>query len=135
MSPARCEVHVLTRPRPLPADSVLLRLPVDGPDWVLDLPPVPGGATVTVTLGHPDLLPIDTDPARTRGYRIVGTASERRPLGAVADVLVSAELRDAAPGWWDTVLRRATRAFDLRLGPVQRVLEAELALHARAQEG
>jgi len=126
---------VLTRPRSLPADAILLRLQVDGPDWTMELPSVPDGAEVTVTLGHPDLLPVDTRPARDRGYRIVGAASEQRPLGSVADLLVSGELRQAAPAWWDAVLRRATRAFDLRLGPVQQVLDAELALHAAALEG
>jgi hypothetical protein len=133
-SPAH-EVRVLTRPRSLPADAILLRLPVDGAGWAMDLPPVPDGTEVTVTLGHPDLLPLDTTPARARGYRIVGAASEQRPLGSVVDLLVSGELRQAAPVWWDMMLRRAVRAFDLRLGPVQQVLDAELAVHAAALEG
>ena len=126
---------MLTRLRSLPADAILLRLPVDGPGWALALPPVPDGAEVTVTLGHPDLLPADSGPARARGYRIVGAASEKRPLGSVADLLVPGELQQSAPEWWDAVLRRASRAFDLRLGPVQQVLDAELALHAAALEG
>jgi hypothetical protein len=126
---------VLTTPRSLPADAILLRLPADGPGWALALPPVPDGNEITVTLGHPDLLPADTGPAQARGYRIVGAASEQRPLGSVADLLVPGELRQIAPEWWDAVLRRASRAFDLRLGPVQQVLDAELALHAAALEG
>ena len=128
------EVRVLIRPRSLPADAILLRLPVAGPGWAMDLPAVPDGAEVTVTLGHPDLLPADTGSARDRGYRIVGAASEQRPLGSVVDLLVAGELREVAPAWWDTVLRRAARAFDLRLGPVQQVLDAELAVHAAALE-
>ena len=126
---------MLTRPRSLPADAILLRLPADGPGWAMALPPVPGGNEITVTLGHPDLLPVDTAAARARGYRIVGAASEQRPLGSVADLLVPGDLRQTAPAWWDAVLRRASRAFDLRLGPVQQVLDAELALHAAALEG
>lgn len=119
-------------PRTLPADAVLLRLPVDGRDWPSTLPVVPEGGQVTVTVGHPDLVPADPAPARTRGYHVVGAASESRPLGSVADLLITAELREAAPGWWDTLLRRASRVFDLRLGPVQHVLSAELALHVDA---
>ena len=120
------------RPPTLPADAVLLRLPVEGRDWPSTLPEVPRGGQVTVTVGHPDLMPDDPAPARTRGYHIVGAASEYRPLGSVADLLITAELRDAAPGWWDALLRRASRVFDLRLGPVQQELSAELALHVEA---
>lgn len=121
-------------PVTLPADAVLLRLPVAGTAWASTLPEVPDGAEVTVTVGHPDLVPGDPGPARQRGYHVVGTASEHRPLGSVVDLLVTAELRETAPGWWDALLRRAVRVFDLRLGPVQHVLSAELALHAQALE-
>ncbi|MFO7961147.1 MAG: hypothetical protein R6U94_09395 [Nitriliruptoraceae bacterium] len=121
-----------TRPLTLPADAVLLRLPVEDRDWPSTLPEVPRGGPVTVTLGRPDLMPNDPGPARARGYHIVGAASEYRPLGPVADLLVTAELREAAPAWWDALLRRASRVFDLRLGPVQQVLSAELALHVEA---
>ncbi|MFO7778319.1 MAG: hypothetical protein R6V28_08210 [Nitriliruptoraceae bacterium] len=120
------------RPLTLPADAVLLRLPVEGQDWPSTLPEVPRGGPVTVTLGHPDLVPSDPGPALARGYHVVGAASEYRPLGSVADLLVTAALREAAPAWWDTLARRASRIFDLRLGPVQQVLSAELALHLEA---
>jgi hypothetical protein len=123
---------VTARPPTLPADAVLLRLPVEGRDWPSTLPEVPDGGQVTVTLGHPELVPADPGPARIRGYHVVGAASEHRPLGSVADLLITAELREAAPAWWEAVLRRASRVFDLRLGPVQQVLSAELALHVDA---
>ena len=123
------------RPLTLPADAVLLRLAVEGTDWPSTLPDVPGGGQVTVTVGHPDLVPEDPAPALERGYHIVGAASEHRPLGAVADLLITAELREAAPAWWAALLRRAARVFDLRLGPVQQVLSAELSLHADALQG
>ncbi len=119
-------------PPTLPADAVLLRLPVEGAGWPATLPEVPRGGPVTVTLGRPDLLPTDPGPAQVRGYRIVGAASESRPLGSVVDLLVTAALREAAPEWWEALLRRASRVFDLRLGPVQQVLSAELALHVEA---
>jgi hypothetical protein len=125
---------VTVRPLALPADAVLLRLPVEGRDWPTTLPAVPEGGQVTVTLGHPELVPADPGPARARGYHVVGAASEHRPLGSVADLLITADLRDAAPAWWEALLGRASRVFDLRLGPVQQVLSAELALHVDALE-
>jgi hypothetical protein len=114
---------------------VLLRLPAEDRAWAQTLPRVPGGAKVTVTLGHPDLVPEDPTLLWAAGYHVVGVASEARPIGAVVDLLVPAELREAAPDWWQQVLSRARRAFDLRLGPVLSVLEAELAMHRRALEG
>lgn len=111
--------------------AVLLRLPAAGARWPETLPPVPDGYVVTVTLGHAGLRP-PASLVTARGYRLAGAASDARPLGDVIDLLVGADLRTAEPSWWAAVLGRATRAFDLRHGPVQRVLAAELDLHARA---
>lgn len=116
---------------PLPEGGVLLRLPASGPGWPDLLPVVPAGHVVTVTVGRPGLLP-DEAHATARGYRVVGAASEARPIGDVVDLLVPRALREAAPGWWAPVLADASRAFDLSLGPVLTVLGAELALHAQA---
>jgi hypothetical protein len=87
---------------------------------------------VTVTVGRSELLP-DPALASRRGYLVVGAASDARPIGDVVDLLVAGELQEAAPAWWTEVLGRSHRAFDLRHGPVQRVLGAELAMHAQAQ--
>lgn len=116
---------------PLPEGAVLLRLPVVGPSWPEALPAVPLGSRVTVTVGRPELLP-DSRAAAARGYLVVGAASDIRPLGDVVDLLVLPELQQAAPRWWGELLGQAHRAFDLRHGPVQRVLGAELAMHAQA---
>ncbi len=116
---------------PLPEGAVLLRLPVAGPSWPEALPAVPLGGRVTVTVGRADLLP-DGHAAADRGYLVVGAASDSRPLGDVIDLLVLPELQQGAPAWWHELLGRATRAFDLRHGPVQQVLGAELAMHAAA---
>lgn len=116
---------------PLPEGAVLLRLPATGPGWPASLPAVPRDSVVTVTVGRPGLLP-DEPQAAARGYRVVGAASATRPIGDVVDLLVPLALQDAAPGWWAELLSRASRAFDLRHGPVQQVLGAELAMHARA---
>ena len=116
----------------LPEGALLVRVTATGPAWVDSLPAVPDGAEVTVTLGRPELLPVDTGAVRGRGYRIIGTASAHRPIGDVIDLLVPSELRAAAPAWWAQLHGRAERVFDPALGPVQRMLHAELTLHVRA---
>lgn len=116
--------------RPFRDGDVLVRITARDRSWPSRLPPVPAGGTVTVTLGHPRLTP--DDELAAGGYRVVGTASEHRPIGAVVDVLVPRVLREAHPDWWSVLGHAAERVFDLRLGPVQRVLAAELELHARA---
>ncbi len=116
----------------LPTGALLVRLPAAGPTWADTLPGLPEGVEVTVTLGRSELLPIDTGPLRQRGYRVIGAASARRPIGDVVDLLVTDEVRDAAPGWWSALLTRAERVFDLSMGPVQRMLQPELAVHVRA---
>jgi hypothetical protein len=126
------------RPAPPPAltdGSVLVRVAAPDRSWARRLPPVPAGHTLTVTVGHPDLLPVPADDLLGSGYRIVGVAAEHRPVGWTIDVLVPAEVRAADPDWWRELLGVAERVFDLRLGPVQRVLAAELDLHLRAATG
>lgn len=119
----------------LPEGALLVRVPAQGSTWALALPELPDGAQVTVTLGHPELLPLDTGPVRARGYRIIGTASDSRPIGDVVDLLIDPGLRRAAPQWWRELQAQAERIFDLELGPVRRVLHAELSLHAAALAG
>ncbi len=119
----------------LPEGALLVRVPAGDPGWVHQLPAVPGvpeAAEVTVTLGRPELLPVDTGPLRERGYRIIGAASASLPIGDVVDLLVPGALRTTAPTWWLELLGRAERVFDPGLGPVQRMLHAELSLHMRA---
>lgn len=129
-------MHAASDPTPPtgpPADgSVLVRIPVSGRGWARALPPVPAGGTLTVTLGHADLAPVPVDDLIASGYRIAGIAADHRPLGAVVDVLVPPAVRAANPAWWTTLVTAADRVFDLRLGPVARVLAAEIALHRRA---
>lgn len=122
---------VTAPPLPLPDGAVLLRLPVRDRSWPRQLPAVPDGGRVTVTLGRSELLP-DPSAASQRGYLVVGAASDARPIGDVVDLLVVPKLQEAAPAWWAELLGRSHRAFDLRHGPVQRVLGSELAMHARA---
>jgi hypothetical protein len=123
------------RPTPLPVPmdgAVLVRVAAPDRGWAGRLPPVPGGRTLTVTVGHPGLLPVPVDDLVSGGYRIVGVASERRPVGRTVDVLVPGELRGGEPGFWRALLASSERVFDLRHGPVQQVLAAELDVHLRA---
>jgi hypothetical protein len=112
--------------------SVLVRIPAPDRSWAATLPAVPDDHVLTVTLGHPRLLRMPVDDLVAAGYRIAGVASEHRPIGDCVDVLVPESLRLLHPAWWRDLVHRADRVFDLRLGPVQQVLAAELALHARA---
>lgn len=112
--------------------SVLVRVTALDRSWPRRLPAVPGDAVLTVTVGHPDLLPVAVDDLVSGGYRIAGVASEHRPVGRSVDVLVPAELRLARPDWWRQFAGGAERVFDLRLGPVLRVFAAEIDLHLRA---
>jgi hypothetical protein len=112
--------------------SVLVRVTALDRSWPRRLPTVPGDAVLTVTVGHPDLLPVAVDDLVSGGYRIAGVASERRPVGRSVDVLVPADLREAHPDWWRHLAGDAERVFDLRLGPVLRVFAAEIDLHLRA---
>lgn len=112
--------------------SVLVRVTASDRGWPGRLPAVPGGMVLTVTVGHPDLLPVVVDDLVSGGYRIAGVASEHRPVGRNVDVLVPVELRLGHPDWWNTLVGDAERVFDLRLGPVMRVLAAEIDLHLRA---
>lgn len=119
--------------RVAPTDgAVLVRLPATDRGWAADLPPVPGGQVLTVTVGHPDLLPVPVDDLVRGGYRVVGVASDHRPVGRNVDVLVPGALRERSPAWFRSMVSRAERVFDLRLGPVLRVLAAELELHLSA---
>lgn len=121
--------HRVTAP---PPGTLLVRVPARDRAWVRTLPPVPDGRTLTVTLGHVDLAPVPVDDLVAAGYRIVGAAADHRPLGWLVDVLVPPDLRERNPKWWEALVTRADRVFDLQLGPVARVLAAEVDVHLRA---
>jgi len=123
---------VAVRPRGSTEQAdLLVRLPVEDAAWAATLPTTPEGTTVTVTVGHPDLVPVSLATTCEHGYRIVGVATSNRPIGSTIDILVPESLRLAHPAWFDVIVHRAVRVFDLRLGPVQAVLAAQLDLHLR----
>ncbi|WP_052667233.1 hypothetical protein [Nitriliruptor alkaliphilus] len=116
----------------LPEGTLLVRVPATDRGWARTLPRVPAGRTLTVTVGLAELAPVPADDLVASGYRIVGVAADHRPLGRLVDVCVPPDLREAHPAWWASLAARADRIFDPRLGPVARVLAAELALHRGA---
>lgn len=119
----------------LPTDgAVIVRLRARDRGWIAELPPVPSGHTLTVTVGRPDLLPVPVEELLSRGYRLVGVAAEHRPIGPTVDVLVPEGLREDAPQWWERLAPLAERVFDLRMGPVRLVLAAEIDVHLRHAE-
>ncbi|MEX0836418.1 MAG: hypothetical protein WD010_10025 [Nitriliruptor sp.] len=123
------------RTRDLPEDTLLVRVPAADRAWARRLPRVPDGYILTVTVGSADLAPVPADDLVAGGYRIVGVAADHRPLGRLVDVCVPPDLRSRNPGWWIELVELADRVFDPRLGPVARVLAAELDLHRRAATG
>lgn len=115
--------------------ALLVRLAAPDRGWAARLPAVPQGRTLTVTVGHPTLLPVAVDDLVSGGYRLAGVASAERPVGLSVDVLVPRELREDQPAWWSRLLAGAERVFDLRHGPVLRVLEDQLRMHVGASTG
>lgn len=114
-----------------PPGAVLVRVRADSPSWISRVPPLPRGEVVTVSVSEPSLREVPSQDLRRCGYRIVGVHPWRPATDGhgTVDLLVTAALIDTWPSWWRQLLSVADRAFDLRLGPVQRVLGQELALH------
>lgn len=114
-----------------PPGAVLVRVRARDAGWVRRLPPVPGRDRVTVSVSSPALRDVAPADLLATGYRIVGVHPWRVATddhGSV-DLLVTAAQIDRHPVWWQDLVAVAERAFDLRHGPVQRVLGDEIALH------
>lgn len=114
-----------------PPGAVLVRVRAESPDWIHRVPALPDDEVVTVSVSDVGLRDVAPQDLLDRGYRIVGVHPWRAATeghGAV-DLMVTARLVEAHPEWWKRLLGVADRAFDLRLGPVQRVLGQEIALH------
>jgi len=106
---------------------VLVRIDASAPDWVHGLPSVPEGRRIGVTVSTEALRSCTTALAE-RGYDLIGVVPGRGG-GTHADLLVTAAARDDAARWFPALLLVAARVFDLRFGPVQLLLQAELAAH------
>lgn len=114
-----------------PPGAVLVRVRAETTAWIDHLPPVPADGVVTVSVSDPSLREVPSAALERAGYRVVGIHPWRPATddhGSV-DLLVTSLLIERHPAWWRGLLRIADRAFDLRLGPVQRVLGQEIVLH------
>lgn len=112
-----------------PPGAVLVRTRATGPGWVTGLPVVPTGHLVTASVGDPRLREVPAADLLATGYRVVGVHAATEADRWSVDLLVRADLVAAHPRWWQHLVAVADRAFDLRHGPVQRVLGREIALH------
>lgn len=123
--------------RPLPgadtSEAVLLRVPAAPPGWARDLPPVPLGHRVSVSVNSLDGLCARPE-LEARGYAFVGMHhSALRPVGSdVADLLVAGSLAHTHPHWWRALAARAERAFPLSFGPVRIALGDVVRAHLAA---
>lgn len=113
-----------------PPGAVLVRVAAHGPDWIERVPTAPRGESITVSVSDVALRDVPSSRLLASGYRIVGVHPWRGAgEGGSVDLLVTAAVIDRWPAWWRELIHVADRAFDLRLGPVQRVMGQELALH------
>lgn len=108
--------------------GALLRLPVEESRWTEEVPPVPAGRSVTVSLRSPDRLR-DRAALELLGYRVVSARPVSTRGDAVADFLVPQDMPDAHPRWWRALRVQAVNAFDLSFGPVQQALADVVRLH------
>ena len=116
-----------TRPARAADGPVLVRIDASADGWVRGLPSVPDGRRIGVTVSSEPLCSC-ADELAERGYDLVGVVPGRA-AGTHADLLVTAAAREDAARWFAALLLVASRVFDLRFGPVQAVLHAELAAH------
>lgn len=118
----------------LPEDAKLVRVSAAGTDWVERIPPVPGGATITVSCGDAGLAAAPADDLVAHGLRIAGVLTRGPVGGGFVDLLVPGALIRAHPSWWRELRNVAERTFSLAHGPVQVVFADVLAIHAEASE-
>lgn len=119
-------------PSPGPPDGALLRLAIAGGRWAEDLPPVPRGRVVTVTLSSATAADEHGEALALLGYRLAGV-SPRPSDATVAEVLVPQAVIEAHPRFWRSLADRAEQAFSLAHGPVLARLDAELRVHLAAR--
>lgn len=118
-----------TAPRTPVPEGALLRIGVDA-RWTDDVPPVPGGRHVTVSLSSPALVAADGPALRALGYDVVGVGDDPAAGTAGAALfLVRPEVARNHPIWWRTLAARAERIHHLAHGPVIAVFGATIAVH------
>jgi hypothetical protein len=111
-----------------PPDGMLLRLPVSPGPWAEGLPPVPEGADVTVAFSRRAAWAEHEEALRLLGYRVVGV-HDGATLDSAADFLIARPVLRTFPRWALALNERATRTYDLAMGPVAVLLADALAVH------
>lgn len=123
----------LERP-PVPPGALLVRVPVDGPSWARRLPPVPAGASLTVTVSAASLGRVPADDLVSSGYRVAGVVEPARlDETSSIHVLVPRSVQQEHPDWFRSLLRAADRALPCDLGPVRHRYAGTLRRHAQAR--
>lgn len=112
-----------------------MRVPAEDTSWARALPPLPTGASVTVTVSSNALRQVPADDLVSSGYRIAGVVDDlsAHGKGPAVLILVLAELQATHPTWFRELLGAAERALPCDLGPVQRVYGSALQVHATAR--
>lgn len=117
--------------RPPEVDGVLVRVNVGQGHWAENIPPVPTGATVTVSFGSEALATEHGEALALIGYDLVEMPlSQDLATDGVADFLVTVDVMERHPTYWRSLAEHATRAYHLALGPAAMVVADVVAAHA-----
>ena len=115
-------------------DGALLRFSLPPGPWAESIPPVPAGATATVTFSTEHAEAEHAEAVRLLGYVVVGVVpgpgGDNGPDGA--ELLISREVLDRHATWFRSLLAQSTKAFDLSMGPVLVALRERWAPHQAA---
>lgn len=109
-----------------PPGAAIVRLIGAGSAWLERLPGVPRPHILTVTITEPSQRDVASTLLEERGYRIAGQV---RADAAHIDVLVPIAIAQSERDFFVALLAVGDKAFDLRLGPVQRLLGPAIAGH------
>lgn len=122
-------------------DGALLRFSLPAGAWAENVPPVPGGATATVTFSSEQAEAEHGDALRLLGYTVLGvlaptpgrTSLTGMEPGETAEMLVSRAVLERHVTWFRSLLSQSAKAFDLSMGPVVGALRARWQPHVRAR--
>ena len=115
-------------------DGALLRFSLPPGPWAESIPPVPAGATATVSFSTDQAEAEHGEALRLLGYVVVGVVVGPDESGAdSAELLIAREALDRHATWFRSLLSQSTRAFDLSMGPVLVALRDRWAPHQAAQ--
>ena len=130
MAAGKRRTHTAVAPQ-RDVDGVLVRVTVGEGHWAEDIPPVPAGATVTVSFGSPALADEHGEALALLGYDVVeAPLPPDLSIAGVADFLVTTAVMERHPTYWRSLAERATRAYHLALGPAATAVADVVGVHA-----